>query len=273
MEQISDSLPSFKEITNIYQPKRSGYVGIDGLWFKYRGRSIVVLIAFDTETLDVLAYHISLSESEDGWLKLINKCGECLKKAKGFYIDGELNLVRVMKNNFYDVPIQLCVFHKEIRIGQIIPLVRLKTEEERWLKKIFETVLYDRSELRALRYFLKLKIMKTFDPSEKKKMIFGVLNRNFDLLMTHHKHKGMHRTNNILEGFNGNISQKLDIMRGIKKPLNIARYLKLIFLDYRFRKIQNSKFKKKNNLSPLELSGCTNVPTFYHWIEKHFSAT
>lgn len=229
------------------------------------------MIAFDVETLDVIGYQISLKESEEGWLKLLEKCGNCLKNVKGIYIDGQLNLVTVTKNHFPYIPTQLCVFHKEIRIGQIIPLVHLKTEEDKWLKKVFEIILYSSSELRALRYFFKLKIIKTLDRSKKKRKIFGILNRNFDLLMTHHHYPNMHKTNNVLEGFNGNIAQKLRLMRGIKKPSNITRYLKLIFLDYRFRKLQNCGLKERNQKTPLELAGCKNVPQYHHWIEKHYS--
>lgn len=239
---------------------------------KYRGTAFGVLIAFDVETLDIIAYQIASAENAENWIKLLTKCDLDREQVKGLYIDGELNLVTVMKDHFPDKPIQLCVFHKEIRIGQIIPLVHPKSEEDKWLKKVFEIILYDRSEIRALRYFLKLKIMKTTDKTKKKKQIYGVLNRNFNLLMTHHRHPHMHRTNNVLEGFNGNISQKLDIMRSIKKPQNISRYLKLIFLDYRFRRIQNSSIKERNQKSPLELAGCEDVPNYHHWIEKHYSS-
>lgn len=272
VESISDHLPSFQKITERYKPKRSGYVGFDGLWLKYKENSFVVLIAFDVETLDIIEYQVSFKESEEGWLKLLIKCGDGLKGVKGIYIDGQLDLVTVIKNHFPNVPTQLCVFHKEIRIGQIIPLVHLKTEEDKWLKNTFEIILYSQSELQALAYFLRLGIFKTFDKkSKKKKKIYGVLKRNFHLLMTHHHYPNMHRTNNILEGFNGNIAQKLRLMRGIKKSENIERYLKLIFLDYRFRKLQNCGLKDRNKKSPLELAECENVPQYHHWIEKHYS--
>lgn len=272
MESVADKLPSLEKVTQIYQPKRSGYIGLDGFWLKLKGESFVVLVAFDVQTLDIIAYHVSTKEDRQGWLELINKCGSWLSAAKGFYIDGELSLVSVIKDHFPHVPTQLCVFHKEIRIGQIMPLVHLKTEEDKWLKKVFEIVLYNPCEKTVLRYFYKLKIAKTIDKTQKKKKVFGVLNRNFDLLMTHHDHPEMHKTNNVLEGFNGNIKQKLKVMRGIKKEKNVDRYLKLIFLDYRFRKIKNSNFKSRNHKNPLELSSCKEVPTNYHWIEKHISA-
>jgi hypothetical protein len=51
--------------------------------------------------------------------------------------------------------------------------------------------------------------------------------------------------------------------------MNIDKYLKLLFLNYRFREFHSSKFKHRNGKSPLELAGCVNVPYNYHWIEKH----
>jgi transposase-like protein len=239
---------------------------------KDKGKAFVILIAFDTENLDIIAYEIAADEDRDSWKNLLEKCGPCLLTTKGFYIDGDLDLVSVMKKEFSKTPIQLCVFHKEIRIAQIIPLVHVKTEEDRWLKNIFEIILYNPSHVVAQSGFYKLKINKVVYESVKTKTIFGILNRNFNLLMTHHYHTHMHRTNNVLEGFNGNISQKFDIMRGFKKRENIDRYVKLILLDYRFRKIKNSKFKFRNNKSPLELSGCKNIPTYQHWIETHITA-
>lgn len=242
------------------------------MWLKCGGVGFVILLAFDTETLDIMGYQVSQKEDAAGWIKLLGQVGNCLREAKGFYIDGQLDLVSVLKANFPDKPIQLCVFHKELRIGQIIPLVHVRTEEDRWLKKVFEVILYDDKEIRALRYFLKLKLLKTVNRTKKKQQIYGILNRNFDLLMTHHHYPGLHRTNNILEGFNGNISQKFSVMRGIKKVKNIDRYVKLVLLDYRFRKLTSSKFKDRNHKSPLELAGCRNVAKFHHWLEKHITA-
>ena len=39
IDTVSERLPTLDDIDNIYHPKRSGYVALDGVWFKYRRRN------------------------------------------------------------------------------------------------------------------------------------------------------------------------------------------------------------------------------------------
>jgi hypothetical protein len=59
IEQLSERLPSNLEITKWLKPVRSGYYALDGTWMKYRGKSFVLLILFDVETLDIINYRIA----------------------------------------------------------------------------------------------------------------------------------------------------------------------------------------------------------------------
>ncbi len=56
IEQMADRIPDHQAISRWLKPQRSGYYAVDGTWIKYRGEDRVLLILFDVETLDTIAY-------------------------------------------------------------------------------------------------------------------------------------------------------------------------------------------------------------------------
>ncbi len=268
IEKLIDSLPINQDVTRKFKPRRYGYYALDGTWLKYRGKDIVLLILFDVRTLDVVAWTFSIQENEAGYQKLINIAkDEISAYAKGFFCDGDPGLLKALKKNYPGLPIQLCVFHKYSRVGQLIPFVHPKTEIDKLIKKMTETVLFAPTKHEAIKA---LKVLigyaRTHQEHQGKiNKVIGVLKRNFDLLLTHYDHPVMSPYNNVLEGFNHIIKRKLRLMKGFKKPINITRWLKLIILDYRFHKITSSKFKERNGKSPLQLAGC-DLPKYHNWM-------
>lgn len=271
LEELIDKLPSFSETTNIFKPTRSGYYAWDGLWFKYQGEDRVLLICFDVVSLDIINYQISLDENYQTYEQLIDKINQTepdiLSKTKGFYLDGELGLMKLLRENYSSVPRQLCVFHKYSRAGQLIPFRHIKNDLDREIKKKVEMVLFAKSKQEAIDSLEDLKIFAKENKNYKKlKEVVGVLKRNFDLLLTHFDHPEMSPYNNVLEGFNHIIKRRIRLMKGFKKEMNIDRWLKLILLDYRFHKIKSSKFPNRNGKSPLELAG-VKLQNHFNWIK------
>lgn len=271
LERLTDQLPEQADISAWLKPKRSGYYAIDGLWFKYRGRDLVLLILFDVVTLDLVNYLIAQDEDIANYRRLLNIAKKEMlsdnQKIKGFFADGDLSLLKVLKEDFPTVPLQLCVFHKLKRISQIIPLKAAKTAIDKEIKSLVGQVLFAKSKQEAIanlgqleRYALKHQAYR------KLRTVIGALKRNFDLLLTHFDHEEMSPYNNVLEGFNHVIKRRLRLMKGFKKPINIHRWLKLILLDWRFHHLKESCFQGRNNQSPLQLAG-VRLPKIYNWIK------
>lgn len=273
IEELADRIPASLAITQWLKPERSGYYALDGTWLKYRGRSIVLLIVFDVETLDIVHYRIAHDENQETYGLLIKECMHEISKAKGFFCDGDLGLLYVLKTVFPNVPLQLCVFHKYARVQQIIPFIHIKTALDKEIKKRVEQVLFATSKGDAIAHLKALEVFaKEHSAYTKLRKIIGVLRRNFALLLTHFDHPDMSPYNNVLEGFNDVIKRRTLLMKGFKKPINIERWLKLIMLDWRFHILKETAFKKRRNKSPLQLAG-VELPKIYNWlsyIRKNF---
>lgn len=276
VERVADELPTVDDIDNLFHPRRSGYLALDGVWYKYRGINFVLLICFDPVTFDIISYLIAKKECHESYQKLIQKFSPKLKKpVKGIYCDGDRGLIKAIKLNFPGVPIQVCVVHKEFRLGQLLPFKRAYVgksldpkfkKKVRFFKETAEAIIYAKTKREAGDNFKQLQKSMTKEKDEKLKEAFGSLKYNFKYLLTHFDHPGMERDNNIIEGFNSIIKRRLKLLKGFKKPANIDRYIKLVLLDYRFHEFIESRFAKRRNKTPLELTGVF-LPKYYNFIK------
>ena len=267
IEQIADLIPEHLAISRWLKPKRSGYYALDGTWLKYRGRDLVLLILFDVRTLDIVSYIIALEETEAAYLDLIEQAmPEISVGAKGFFCDGEPSAIKVLKDKFGSVPIQLCAFHKYCRVGQLVPFVRPKTKLDKEIKERVEKILFAETKDNALTALQELEqFAREHKADEKLRQVIAVIKRNFDLLLTHFDHPEMSPYNNVLEGFNYIIKRRTRLMKGFKKPINIHRWLKLLMIDWRFHPLKESEFGWRRNKLPLQLAG-VKLPKIYNWL-------
>lgn len=267
IEQLSEKLPSNLEVTNWLKPIRSGYYALDGTWMKYRGKDFVLLILFDVETLDIVNYKIALKETQQAYTKLLKEVyNEINANPKGFFCDGDPGLLKALKILFPKVPVQLCVFHKYARAGQVISFKYIKNDTDKEIKKKVESILFATTKQEAID---NLKELERYAGEHQKytklKKLIGILKHNFELLLTHFDNPEMSPYNNTLEGFNYIVKRKTKLMKGFKKPVNIERWIKLIMIDWRFHRLTESTFKVRKNKSPLELAGC-KLPRIYNWM-------
>jgi len=269
LEQLIDRLPSVDKISKKFKPARSGYYAWDGTWLKFQGRDIVLLICFDVVSLDVVSYLVAPDECYETYLVLINIIKQTepdiLANAKGFFCDGELGLLKILRERYSATPLQLCVFHKYSRAGQIIPFVHANGMDKD-IKERVEKVLFAPTKQLAIYNLVELKrYASKHQQNRKLKKIIGILKRNFELLLTHFDHPEMKRDNNLLECFNGIIKPRLDLMKGFKIQENLDRYLKLFLLEYRFHPLKESRFKDRRGKSPLQVAGVILVP-YYNFL-------
>ncbi len=131
LETVADKLPSIHQLDAIYCPKRSGYLAFDGVWFQYGIEQIVLLVCFDPETFDIVSAIWSPDETEKAYEQVmteaVNKIGAT--NIKGVYADGDRGFLSALKRLLPTVPFQLCVFHKELRMGQNIPVKSVKVSK------------------------------------------------------------------------------------------------------------------------------------------------
>lgn len=277
IETTADRLPTLDDIDNLFHPKRSGYLAFDGVWYKYRGLNFVLLICFDPQTFDIVSYGVYQKESFNSYQKLIERTISKLQKTKirGLYCDGDRGLIKALKLYFPNVPIQVCVVHKEFRLGQLLPFKRAylgKSLKPRFKKKVrffketAESIIYAEAKKEAEENFEKLQEYMVKEKNEKLKKAYGSLKYNLKYILTHFDYPEMERDNNIIEGFNSIIKRRLKLLKGFKKPANIDRYIKLVFLDYRFHEFIESRFVKRRNQTPLELSGIS-FPKYFNFIK------
>lgn len=277
IEKVSDLLPTLDDIDNIYHPKRSGYLSFDGVWFKYKNKNFVLLVCFDPETFDVVSTKIETDETQAGYERLIteavNKIGAV--NVKGAYGDGDRGLIKALNHLLPHAPFQLCVFHKELRMGQVVPvksvgfskqLTVYQKHDIKVFQLLFREVIYAVSKDDSVKALDKLK--KYCDKTQDERFLkaYRSLNYNFKYTLTHFDHPNMERDNNIIEGFNSIIKRRLKLLKGFKRPGNIEKYIKLILLDYRFHEFMESENKRRNGRTPLELTGVI-LPEYYNFIK------
>lgn len=276
IEWTADALPTLDEIDNIYSPKRSGYLAFDGVWFQFGKEQIVLLVCFDPETFDVVAARWEKDETQTGYELLItdavNKIGAI--NVKGVYGDGDKGLIQARKYLLPSVPFQLCVFHKELKMGAIVPVKSVRVSKKltvyqkhdiKVFQLLFREVIYATSKDDSVKALDKLKQYATSTSNEKFQKAVRSLVHNFKYTLTHFDHPHMRRDNNLLESFNSCIKPRLKLMKGFKKRQNLDRYLKLFLLEFRFHPLKESSFKERNGNSPLEIAGVL-LPKFYNFL-------
>lgn len=267
IENMTDSIPDHQAISRWLSPKRSGYYALDGTWLKYRGDDIVLLILFDVETLDTVAYHVADDETEESYTALIQLAWpEISVGMNGLFGDGDTGLMAAIGKRCPNVPFQLCVFHKYARIGQLIPFRYTKSKLDLQIKERVEKVLFAESKDDATNALHELEAFAEKNQGYGKlNKAIEVLHYNFELLLTHFDHPEMSPYNNVLEGFNAVIKRRTVLMKGFKKDINIDRWIKLLLLDWRFHVLKESAFENRRGKMPLELAG-VKLPEIYNWL-------
>jgi len=279
IETVADALPGIDDIDRLFNPVRSGYLAFDGVWFQYGREQIVLLVCFDPETFDIVSASWEEDETQNGYENLIidatNKIGAV--NVKGCYGDGDNGLILALKTLLPSIPFQLCVFHKELRMGQVVPIKSIRRSKQmthqtkhdiKVFQLLFREVIYAKTKKESYEAFDRLKAYSkrtNHTQPERFQKAYRSLAYNFKYTLTHFDHPGMRRDNNLLECFNGCIKPRLRLMRGFKKKENLDRYLKLFLLAYRFHPLKESRFKERRGSSPLEIAH-VYLPPYYNFL-------
>lgn len=279
IERVADALPTIDDVDRIYEPRRSGYLAFDGVWFKLRGEDIVLLVCFDPETFDIISANWSKEEDKEGYVQLMNEVLSKLpyEEIRGVYGDGDRGLISALGECLRDVPFQLCIVHKEMRMGQIVPIKSVERGKKmaakvkgeiRHFQELFRSCLYTDTKDEAKENLVTLdKYVQTITGANASRFstAYRSLKRNFSLTLTHFDHTNMMRDNNLIECFNGCLKPRLKLMKSFKKVKNLDRYLTLFLLEFRFRSLRESRFKNRRVKNPLEL-GDVQLGEYWNFI-------
>lgn len=279
IEAVADTIPTLDELDYLLYPKRSGYLAFDGVWFTFKGEQIVLLMAFDPETFDVVGAVWGEDETEKTYEEVmtqaVNKIGAV--NIKGVYADGDNGFLAAWKKLLPTVPFQLCVFHKELRMGQFVPIKSIRRSrkmtpqtkhEIKVFQLLFRDVIYAETKndsVTALERLKRYVDSHEHEQSERFLKAYRSLVRNFKYTLTHFDHSHMKRDNNLLECFNGCLKPRLRLMKGFKKKENLDRYLKLFLTAFRFHPLLESTVAERYGRSPLEVAG-VSLPTYYNFL-------
>lgn len=290
---VSRKLPEISDLNRKLNIEWSGKFALDGTFFKIGGKTFVLLICSDFESLDLVGYRIAKLENYQSWAKfLIDIYAELTKSEirKFFVTDGKKGLHQALTEIFPEIPTQLCTTHKQRRISQIMPQVKGDGYDKLFshlahksirapMPQIFE------SYLDVLLCIRKSKEFETYPKprQEKLRKTIGALRFQKSKLHTRYTLNEIDDpTTNHLEGINSFLQERLYLIRGFKKQENAELIIKLLLYYYRFHRFTSSSFKERNGKSPIELNNIQNTELLtkiykgkmtYSWIRNLLSGT
>lgn len=276
MEVVADTLPSNDAVNEKYCPNQPRFLAFDGVWFKFKDTSIVLLVCFNPESFDIVDYLWWGDEDEEGYSNLIAQILRHIPKEtiQGVYADGDLGFRKSLKKLLPEVPFQLCVVHKQMRMNQLVPVQRAHTsnkmdeeikEEIIQFEKLFKDTIFAKTKQESLDSLKALETYTQTTSQERLHKAYTSLKRNFTYTLTHFDHPEMMRDNNLIECFNGCIKPRIKLMKSFKKAENVDRYFKLYILAFRFKPLKESRFRERRGKPPLRPKA-GDLPQIYNFI-------
>ena len=290
---VSSRLPEMIQLNGTLDICWSGKFAFDGTFFKIGGRSFVLLLCSDFESLDLVDYSIAPMENYQYWKLFLEQISSEMAKSgifKFYVTDGKKGLHQALLELYPHVPTQLCTTHKQRRINQIVPHIhgdgydklfsRLAHQAIRAPRKeLFQTYFNVLMDFQYSREYLKYPKPR----QEKLKKIIGALRFQKSKLHTRYDYPEeiIDPTTNHLEGINGFLKERIGLVRGFKNEQNAELLIKLLIYYYRFHKFTSSGFKERNGKCPIELNRLNNQKylskilsgkTPYSWIRNLLSS-
>lgn len=257
LNKLGENCKSFKQIAHELKPKWSGYLLIDGKTIYIKKTKGALLLTADAKTQDIPCAGLFESEEAEHYKELLKTLRDDLcYPIHGITADGDPALLKAINSVFTGVPLQLCVKHYEDNLHRHfryhyqgikdgVPKFLEMIHKMLYAKSIDHLGHLYRGYLDNLGFFYTTGLTKEVDRFE----------NNFGILWTHLYHLGMPRTSNIIEGIIRQLSRKIDDTDGFESKRTAWNSLKLMIMNYRFKKFSCSRIKGNNGKSPLQLAG------------------
>lgn len=254
-----------------------GILLLDG---KYLNRNLVLLLAVDCLTSDIVSWSVEYRETVAGYSRLIDSIEACGYTIGALVSDGHVaitSLTRETKPVFdhkytrtyprpgitpaklprarlYGIPHQLCLVHAERDLEHLVS--KLPKKSRKILLSLSHRVLYASNLKQALKRRRKLtEVSALMPPSHHLCSLW--ISDHWEALTTHHwariRGRKIPATSNVVENTISYLNARLKTvkrLRSLKSAINITN---LIIMNYRFKPLENSKNKLKKGKTPLEL--------------------
>jgi len=253
--------------------KWSGILLLDG---KYLNSHMVLLLAVDYRTQDVVSWRVADNESQDNYKKHITDVQNCGYIIKVLISDGGTGiraLTQKRKPSFTrlgsrpyprpgvppakehavflpDIPHQWCIVHAQRELLKYVR-TKAKKEEREKLTLLVNQILFSSTLRQAEIAKNKLNSYGYIHSSETAQRLTKIISSYWHLLITHYTVRvGRYKippTTNIIENIISNLNTRLKTMKKIKTYRSAEAICRLIVLKYRLKPLTDSQNKLKRN--------------------------
>lgn len=305
---LAEKIPTCFELNRIIgldkKNKWSGILLLDGKHIHTHEGKYVELFASDFKTGDVIVKLPAPSENIDDYERLV-----MLVKRSGYTIralvsdgepsiqrltqpaddnrrltrtfprpsiDGSIKPLRSKRPVLKGVPHQLCCVHFLREVDNILQYRRTRESSNKHLRYLVHRLLKSR-DINSFNH--RLKKIDRFDAEtyEHKRVISKVF-KNKKLLSTHLREKSyldkskriyIPRSTNSLERLISEFEDRLKTMRRFKTKETAQKTMNLIVVNFRFKRMRNTRNRRKRGKSPIELgTGKTIQVSMYDYMRK-----
>lgn len=255
----------------------SGILLLDG---KYLNRNLVLLLAVDYLTLDIVSWSVEYRETVAGYTKLIDSVEACGYVIGALISDGHAAITSLTRETkpitkckysrtyprpgitpakpkrprLFGVPHQLCLAHAERDLETLVS--KLPKRDQKLLLFHCRRILYAKNLKQAQRRQTEFASVSASLPASHQLACLWIFD-HWEALTTHHlvrvRGKRIPSTSNTVENIISYLTARLKTvkrLRSLKSAVNIAN---LIVINYRFKPLENTKNKLKKSKTPLEL--------------------
>lgn len=247
---------------------------------KYLNKNLVLLLAVDYLTLDIVSWSVEYRETVGGYTKLVDSVEACGYAIGALISDGHVAITSLTRETrpttihkytrtyprpgvtpakprrprLFGVPHQLCLAHALRELETLVS--KLPKKDQKSLLFHSRRILFAKNLKQAQKRqseFASLSALLSPSHQLASLWIFD----HWEALTTHHlvrvKHRRIPPTSNTVENIISYLTARLKTvkrLRSLKSAINITN---LIIMNYRFKPLENTKNKLKKSKTPLEL--------------------
>jgi len=247
---------------------------------KYLNRNLVLLLAVDYLTLDIVSWSVEYRETVAGYTRLIDSVEACGYVIGALISDGHVaitSLTRETKPNtrykysrtyprpgvtpaqpkrprLCGVPHQLCLAHAERDLVSLV--AKLPKKDQKLLLFHCRRILYAKNLIQAQRRQSEFaNISASLPPSHQLASMW--IFDHWETLTTHHlarvRGRRIPSTSNTVENIISYLTARFKTVKRLRSLKSAVNITNLIVMNYRFKPLENAKNKLKKSKTPLEL--------------------
>lgn len=255
----------------------SGILLLDG---KYLNKNLVLLLAVDYLTLDIVSWSVGYRETVAGYTRLIDSVEACGYMIGALISDGHTAITSLTRESkptikykysrtyprpgiapatpkrprLAGVPHQLCLAHALRELETLVS--KLPKKDEKLLLFHCRRILFAKNLKQAQKRQTEFASISAQLPPPHQSACLWIFD-HWEALTVHHsarvRRRRIPRTSNAVENIISYLSARLKTfkrLRSLKSAVNITN---LIVMNYRFKPLENTKNKLKKSKTPLEL--------------------